>query len=113
MMRPSEPFLTPYLVGPVKNLTAEQVTNEMFPVWTYSYLTILTVIVVDSRGLGLDIITQFLIYGSYFAAISGLFFIRGIYTLIQHGQKRKKQIEPEIKGNAAIPEDKKGKAEEF
>ncbi|XP_072428011.1 thiamine transporter 2-like isoform X1 [Chiloscyllium punctatum] len=75
--------------------------------------TILTVIVVDSRGLGLDIITQFLIYGSYFAAISGLFFIRGIYTLIQHGQKRKKQIEPEIKGNAAIPEDKKGKAEEF
>uniref|UniRef100_A0A8C4SR41 Solute carrier family 19 member 3 n=1 Tax=Erpetoichthys calabaricus TaxID=27687 RepID=A0A8C4SR41_ERPCA len=38
MMRPSEPFLTPYLTGHVKNLT---VTNEVFPVWTYSYLVIL------------------------------------------------------------------------
>ncbi|XP_078420694.1 thiamine transporter 2-like [Cetorhinus maximus] len=52
--------------------------------------TILTIIVVDSRGLGLDIITQFLIYGSYFAAISGLFFIRGIYVLIRHRQQRRK-----------------------
>ncbi|XP_078062082.1 thiamine transporter 2 [Mustelus asterias] len=66
--------------------------------------TILTVVVVDSRGLGLDIITQFLIYGSYFAAISGVFFIRGIYTLIQHGQKRKKKMESEIIiGNTLTP----------
>ncbi|XP_072110618.1 thiamine transporter 2-like isoform X5 [Mobula birostris] len=41
MMRPSEPFLTPYLVGPDKNLTIDQVTNEILPVWTYSYLVIL------------------------------------------------------------------------
>ncbi|XP_054138560.1 thiamine transporter 2-like [Melozone crissalis] len=40
-MRPSESFLTPYLTGPDKNLTAEEVTNQIFPVWTYSYLALL------------------------------------------------------------------------
>ncbi|KFQ34924.1 Thiamine transporter 2, partial [Merops nubicus] len=44
--------------------------------------TILTAVVVDSRGLGLDIATQFLIYGSYFAVIAGIFFIRSICTLL-------------------------------
>ncbi|XP_026710399.1 thiamine transporter 2-like [Athene cunicularia] len=44
--------------------------------------TILTVVVVDSKGLGLDISTQFLIYGSYFTFISGIFLIRSIYTII-------------------------------
>uniref|UniRef100_A0A8C8RCZ7 Thiamine transporter 2 n=1 Tax=Pelusios castaneus TaxID=367368 RepID=A0A8C8RCZ7_9SAUR len=41
MMRPSEPFLTPYLTGPDKNLTIDEVTNQIFPVWTYSYLVLL------------------------------------------------------------------------
>ncbi|NXA14133.1 S19A3 protein, partial [Sapayoa aenigma] len=41
MMKPSEPFLTPYLTGPDKNLTTEQVTNQILPVWTYSYLALL------------------------------------------------------------------------
>ncbi|XP_043852605.1 thiamine transporter 2 [Dromiciops gliroides] len=40
-MRPSEPFLTPYLTGPDKNLTLNEVSNHMFPVWTYSYLVLL------------------------------------------------------------------------
>ncbi|XP_042315364.1 thiamine transporter 2 [Sceloporus undulatus] len=44
--------------------------------------TIVTVIVVDSKGLGLDIETQFLIYGSYFAVIAGIFLCRSIYTII-------------------------------
>ncbi|XP_059678767.1 thiamine transporter 2 [Gavia stellata] len=44
--------------------------------------TILTVVVVDSKGLGLDISTQFLIYGSYFTFIAGIFLIRSIYTII-------------------------------
>ncbi|XP_071422277.1 thiamine transporter 2-like [Pithys albifrons albifrons] len=44
--------------------------------------TIVTVVVVDSRGLGLDISTQFLIYGSYFAVIAGIFLIRSMYTII-------------------------------
>ncbi|NXR37731.1 S19A3 protein, partial [Zosterops hypoxanthus] len=43
---------------------------------------ILTVVVVDSRGLGLDISTQFLIYGSYFTVIAGIFLIRSMYTII-------------------------------
>ncbi|NXJ12914.1 S19A3 protein, partial [Odontophorus gujanensis] len=40
-MKPSEPFLTPYLTGPDKNLTIDEVTNQVFPVWTYSYLALL------------------------------------------------------------------------
>ncbi|XP_030349847.1 thiamine transporter 2-like [Strigops habroptila] len=44
--------------------------------------TILTVVIVDSRGLGLDIVNQFLIYGSYFAVIGGIFLIRSICTLV-------------------------------
>ncbi|XP_053315905.1 thiamine transporter 2 [Spea bombifrons] len=57
----------------------------MFGVNTFVALalqTILTVIVVDPRGLGLDIVTQFLIYGSYFAVIAGIFFARSLYILI-------------------------------
>ncbi|XP_078060239.1 thiamine transporter 2-like [Mustelus asterias] len=40
-MKPAEPFLTPYLVGPYKNFTIEQVTNQLFPIWTYSFLAML------------------------------------------------------------------------
>ncbi|XP_041637680.1 thiamine transporter 1 [Cheilinus undulatus] len=40
-LRPSEPFLTAFLLGPDKNLTESQVVNEIFPVWTYSYLALL------------------------------------------------------------------------
>uniref|UniRef100_A0A665W581 Solute carrier family 19 member 3b n=1 Tax=Echeneis naucrates TaxID=173247 RepID=A0A665W581_ECHNA len=38
--RVAEPFLTPYLIGPHKNISAE-VTNYLFPIWTYSYLAFL------------------------------------------------------------------------
>ncbi|XP_067851182.1 thiamine transporter 2-like [Heptranchias perlo] len=76
--------------------------------------TILTVIVVDSRGLGLDIITQFLIYGTYFAVIAGIFLIRGIYTLIQNGRKRKRQIGSEVINGNTIPSgNEKEIAEQF
>ncbi|NWU92447.1 S19A3 protein, partial [Upupa epops] len=44
--------------------------------------TILTVAIVDSKGLGLDIVTQFLIYGSYFTVIAGIFLIRSVCTLV-------------------------------
>uniref|UniRef100_A0A8C5A669 Solute carrier family 19 member 2 n=1 Tax=Gadus morhua TaxID=8049 RepID=A0A8C5A669_GADMO len=40
-LRPSEPFLTHFLLGPEKNLTETQVVNEIYPVWTYSYLALL------------------------------------------------------------------------
>ncbi|XP_072897543.1 thiamine transporter 2-like isoform X1 [Hemitrygon akajei] len=65
--------------------------------------TILTIVVVDARGLSLDIITQFLVYGSYFAAIAGLFLIRGIYTLIQSRQKRKRQDGSEVTDGNNLP----------
>ncbi|KAM6893954.1 thiamine transporter 1 [Xenentodon cancila] len=40
-LRPSEPFLTAYLMGPDKNLTEKEVVNEIYPIWTYSYLFLL------------------------------------------------------------------------
>ncbi|XP_030621041.1 solute carrier family 19 member 3b [Chanos chanos] len=46
--------------------------------------TVITAIVVDDTALGLDIVTQFIIYGSYYAAISLLFLIRGMYTACGH-----------------------------
>lgn len=50
--------------------------------------TLLTLIVVDARGLGLDITTQFLIYASYFAAISLVFLISGTISIIKKCRKR-------------------------
>ncbi|XP_057553853.1 reduced folate transporter isoform X2 [Hippopotamus amphibius kiboko] len=40
-MRPGESFITPYLLGPSKNFTQKQVTNEITPVLSYSYLAVL------------------------------------------------------------------------
>ncbi|XP_036098203.1 reduced folate transporter isoform X1 [Molossus molossus] len=40
-MRPGESFMTPYLLVPNKNFTKEQVTNEIMPVLSYSYLVVL------------------------------------------------------------------------
>ncbi|XP_022452800.1 reduced folate transporter isoform X2 [Delphinapterus leucas] len=40
-MRPGESFITPYLLGPDKNFTQKQVTNEITPVLSYSYLAVL------------------------------------------------------------------------
>uniref|UniRef100_A0A8C3YTF8 Solute carrier family 19 member 1 n=1 Tax=Catagonus wagneri TaxID=51154 RepID=A0A8C3YTF8_9CETA len=40
-MRPGESFITPYLLGPHKNFTQKQVTNEITPVLSYSYLAVL------------------------------------------------------------------------
>ncbi|KAK6325593.1 hypothetical protein J4Q44_G00049350 [Coregonus suidteri] len=40
-LRPSEPFFTAFLMGPDKNLTETQLVNEIYPIWTYSYLVLL------------------------------------------------------------------------
>ncbi|XP_041637518.1 reduced folate transporter [Cheilinus undulatus] len=40
-VKPGEPFITPYLLSPEKNFTREQVTNEIVPVLTYSYMAVL------------------------------------------------------------------------
>ncbi|XP_062907761.1 reduced folate transporter [Mobula hypostoma] len=40
-VKPAESFITPYLLGPDKNFTREQVTNEITPVLSYSYMSVL------------------------------------------------------------------------
>ncbi|XP_023712947.1 folate transporter 1 [Cryptotermes secundus] len=42
--RPSEPFVTHYLLGRWKNFTSEQVNQDIFPVGTYAYLVELVVV---------------------------------------------------------------------
>ncbi|XP_067134716.1 thiamine transporter 1 [Centruroides vittatus] len=48
-IRPSESFLTEYLEGSWINLTDSQVTGEVYPVWTYTYMgvTLLVFLVTD------------------------------------------------------------------
>ncbi|NWS88770.1 S19A1 protein, partial [Toxostoma redivivum] len=40
-IRPGESFITPYLLGADKNFTKEEVTNEITPVLSYSYMAVL------------------------------------------------------------------------
>ncbi|KAI7807412.1 reduced folate transporter [Triplophysa rosa] len=40
-LKPGEPFITPYLLSPEKNFTRAQVTNEINPVLSYSYMAVL------------------------------------------------------------------------
>ncbi|XP_063224208.1 thiamine transporter 1-like [Bacillus rossius redtenbacheri] len=42
--RPSEPYVTHYLVGPWKNFTSDQVNQDIYPVGTYCYLSLLVVV---------------------------------------------------------------------
>ncbi|KAH8351294.1 hypothetical protein KR084_003028 [Drosophila pseudotakahashii] len=37
-IRPSEPYVTEYLLGPWRNITETQLTHDVYPVGTYSYL---------------------------------------------------------------------------
>lgn len=40
-LKPGEPFITPYLLSTEKNFTRKQVTNEINPVLSYSYMAVL------------------------------------------------------------------------
>ncbi|KAL4635650.1 folate transporter 1-like [Arapaima gigas] len=40
-LKPGEPFITPFLLSSEKNFTQEQVTNEINPVLSYSYMVVL------------------------------------------------------------------------
>ena len=40
-IRPSEPYLTIYLMGPYQNLSESQLLHTVYPTWTYSYLALL------------------------------------------------------------------------
>uniref|UniRef100_A0A8D0GBN5 Solute carrier family 19 member 3 n=1 Tax=Sphenodon punctatus TaxID=8508 RepID=A0A8D0GBN5_SPHPU len=76
MMRPSEPFLTPYLIGPDKNLTIDEVTNQIFPVWTYSYLVLLFPVFV---------ITDYMRYKHIIILQGVSFIITWLMLLFAHG----------------------------
>lgn len=43
-MRPSEPFVTEFLSGEWRNITADQVNREIYPLGTYSYMAQLVII---------------------------------------------------------------------
>lgn len=58
--------------------------------------TILTVIVVDSAGLGLDIFLQFLIYASYFAVIAVIFLTAWLYKLFKRRGPERQNTLPSI-----------------
>ncbi|XP_060053922.1 thiamine transporter 1 isoform X2 [Erinaceus europaeus] len=90
-LRPSEPFLTPFLLGPDKNLTAREVFNEIYPVWTYSYLVLLFPVflatdylrykpVILLQGLSLIVTWFMLLYAQGLLAIQFLEFFYGIAT---------------------------------
>lgn len=50
--------------------------------------TLLTLIVVDASGLGLEITTQFLIYASYFALIAVVFLANGTASIMKKYRKQ-------------------------
>lgn len=90
-LRPSEPFLTPYLLGPDKNLTEREVFNEIYPVWTYSYLVLLFPVflatdylrykpVVLLQGLSLIVTWFMLLYAQGLLAVQFLEFFYGTAT---------------------------------
>ncbi|KAJ8397288.1 hypothetical protein AAFF_G00441220 [Aldrovandia affinis] len=90
-VKPLEPFLIPYLTGPDKNLTTEQVTNEIFPVWTYSYLVILLPVflltdylrykpVIVFQCASLFVTTALLLWSEGVAAMQAMQFFYGLVT---------------------------------
>lgn len=62
-MKPSEPFLTPFLKGFHNNITENQL-EQIYPVWTYSYLGMLAIalLVTDLARYKPIIITEALAY---------------------------------------------------
>lgn len=90
-LRPSEPFLTAFLLGPDKNLSQTQVFNEIYPVWTYSYLVLLLPVflltdylrykpVILLQGLALIVTWFMLLYAKELLALQFLEFFYGLVT---------------------------------
>ncbi|XP_030058092.1 thiamine transporter 1 [Microcaecilia unicolor] len=90
-LRPSEPFLTPYLLGPDKNLTERQVFNEIYPVWTYSYLVLLFPVFLATdylrykplillQGISFIVTWFMLLYAEGVLAVQFLEFFYGVAT---------------------------------
>lgn len=43
-IRPSEPFVTEFLLGEWRNITEAQLNRDVYPVGTYSYLALLVLV---------------------------------------------------------------------
>ncbi|EHB18165.1 Thiamine transporter 2 [Heterocephalus glaber] len=91
MMRPSEPFLIPYLSGPDKNLTSTEITNEILPVWTYSYLALLLPVfvltdyvcykpVIILQGISFIVTWLLLLFGQGVGAMQAVEFVFGMVS---------------------------------
>ncbi|XP_022356159.1 thiamine transporter 2-like [Enhydra lutris kenyoni] len=91
MMKPSEPFVVPYLAGPDKNISLSVITNEIFPIWTYSYLVLLLPVfvltdyvrykpVIILQGVSFIITWLFLVFGQGLRAMQVLEFFYGMVS---------------------------------
>ncbi|XP_018609467.2 thiamine transporter 2-like [Scleropages formosus] len=89
MMRPGEPFLTPFLTGPYKNISISQVSREVYPIWTYSNLVLLVPVflvtdllrykpVVVLQGLCSVVAWLLLLFGSGVRAVQIALFVYSI-----------------------------------
>ncbi|XP_062274824.1 thiamine transporter 1 [Scomber scombrus] len=89
-VKPLEPFLIPYLTGPDKNFTIEQV-NQIVPVWTYSYLCVLVPVflltdwlrykpVVVIQCVSLFITTAMILWTKGVPAMQAMEFFYGVVT---------------------------------
>uniref|UniRef100_A0A8C0KXK2 Thiamine transporter 2-like n=1 Tax=Canis lupus dingo TaxID=286419 RepID=A0A8C0KXK2_CANLU len=90
MMKPSEPFVIPYLAGPDKNISLS-ITNEIFPIWTYSYLVLLLPVfiltdyvrykpVIILQGISFIITWLLLVFGQGLRAMQVLEFFYGMVS---------------------------------
>ncbi|KAG7236541.1 hypothetical protein INR49_000804 [Caranx melampygus] len=88
-LKPGEPFITPYLLSPEKNFTREEVTNEITPVLTYSYMAVLvpTFLVTDLlrykpvlivQGISQVVIWLIMLFGTTLLEMQMMEFFYGI-----------------------------------
>ncbi|XP_008688786.2 thiamine transporter 2-like [Ursus maritimus] len=91
MMKPSEPFVVPYLAGPDKNISLSMITNEIFPIWTYSYLALLLPVfvltdyvrykpVIILQGISFIVTWLLLVFGQGLRAMQVLEFFYGMVS---------------------------------
>lgn len=91
MMKPSEPFVVPYLAGPDKNISLSVITKDIFPVWTYSYLVLLLPVfvltdyvrykpVIVLQGISFIITWLLLLFGQGVTSMQVVEFFYGMVT---------------------------------
>ncbi|KAM9226170.1 LOW QUALITY PROTEIN: thiamine transporter 2-like [Dugong dugon] len=89
-MKPSEPFVVPYLAGPDKNTSLSVITKDILPIWTYSYLALLFPVfmltdygykpVIILQGVSFIVTWLLLIFGQGLKAMQVLEFFYGLVS---------------------------------